>query len=77
MEEDSVSDGEKKAKNNTKKRKSHGRVKDVSKKIKLMSHEMGNDCLCRLRCFDVVPRETRLDILKQFNLLGSNDAQNS
>ncbi|XP_054284123.1 uncharacterized protein LOC129001018 [Macrosteles quadrilineatus] len=52
-------------------------MKEVSKKIKLMSHESGPNCLCRLKCFESVPKETRVEILKNFNLLETHDLQNS
>ena len=56
----------------TKKRKSHGRMRDVRKKIKLQSHEMGDDCKSKKNCFQSVNAENRLKIL-----LESVDEQNS
>lgn len=61
----------------TKKRKSHGRMSEVLKKLKLSSHEAGPACGCRLGCFDRIPIEARTQILQNFNLLPTHDAQNS
>lgn len=36
----------------TKKRKSHGRMLEVLKKLRLSSHEAGPACDCRLGCFE-------------------------
>lgn len=61
-----------------KKRKSHGRMTDVSKKLRLQSHFPGPDCQCkRLKCFENVPQQARSTILKQFNLMTSVDEQNA
>lgn len=61
----------------TKKRKSHGRMSEVLKKLRLSSHEPGPACGCRLGCFVKIPEQSRTQILKNFNLLASHDAQNS
>lgn len=61
----------------TKKRKSHGRMSEVLKKLKLSSHEPGPACGCKLGCFIKIPAEARTQILQNFNLLASHDAQNS
>lgn len=60
----------------SKKRKSYGRIRDVKKKMSVQSHEMGPDCNCLKKCFDVVLYDIRNSVLKQFNMLGSTDAQN-
>ncbi|KAJ8708033.1 hypothetical protein PYW08_010399 [Mythimna loreyi] len=61
----------------TKKKKSHGRMSEVLKKLKLSSHEPGPACGCKLGCFIKIPAEARNQILQNFNLLASHDAQNS
>lgn len=61
----------------TKKRKLHGRMAEVAKKIKLASHEPGSPCRCRMRCYQKITKEAREKILQNFNLLESHDAQNS
>lgn len=61
----------------TKKRKSHGRMLEVLKKLRLSSHEAGPACDCRLGCFEKVTKQARTQILQNFNLLSSHDAQNS
>lgn len=61
----------------TKKRRKYGRLSQVAKKINLMSHEMGENCNCRLQCFDNVPEDTRRRISKEFNLMESVDLQNA
>jgi hypothetical protein len=77
MEGNEDSGDELKSENHSKKRKSFGRLKDVSKKMNLMSHAAGPDCSCRLKCFEIVPKETRTEILRNFNLLESHDLKNS
>ncbi|PSN52493.1 hypothetical protein C0J52_11211 [Blattella germanica] len=59
-----------------KNRKSYGRMSSTNKRLKLQSHEMGDDCKCTRQCFELVPQETRSKILAQFNLLKSHDDQN-
>ncbi|KAG8295686.1 hypothetical protein J6590_074799 [Homalodisca vitripennis] len=62
----------------TKKRKSHGRVTDVMKKMRLQSHELGPDCCCaRLKCFSEVSAEERSVNISHFNKLQSVNEQNS
>lgn len=61
----------------TKKRKKLGRLTDVRKKMRLQGHEMGADCNCKKRCFEVLPERARLKILQHFNLLPTEDEQNS
>lgn len=62
----------------TKKRKKIGRMKDVMKTLRLMSHETGNSCNCsRLKCFDNVVVEERKRIIKEFNSMLTFDEQNS
>lgn len=60
----------------TKKRKSHGRVTEVMKKLRLSTHELGKDCRCkRLKCFDVISQDSRKKIIKDFNNLASHNEQ--
>lgn len=63
----------------TRKRKVHGRMRDVAKKLKIQSHEAGAACNCRFKCFEKVglTLEIRDTILRQFNLLKTTDEQNS
>ncbi|KAJ8887265.1 hypothetical protein PR048_013480 [Dryococelus australis] len=60
-----------------KKRKSYGSMSEVPKKIRLTSHEMGDDCKCQLKCFEVVPNETKNAIITNLNLMASSDEQES
>lgn len=60
-----------------KKRVSYGRMKNVAKLLKLRSHETGPSCNCtRLKCFENVAKEERIQIIKQFNALKNHDEQN-
>lgn len=61
----------------TKKRKKLGRLTDVRKKMRLQGHELGADCNCKKRCFEVLGERARLQILQHFNLLPTEDEQNS
>lgn len=62
----------------TKKRRKHGRMSDVMKKIRVSSYVTGEDCRCtRLKCFENVPLDERRRIIKVFNELGSYDKQNA
>lgn len=62
----------------TKKRQKHGRLRDVNKKMKLQSHEIGRECNCkRLECSKKIPAEGKQNIIRSFNLLESTDKQNS
>ncbi|CAH1979308.1 unnamed protein product [Acanthoscelides obtectus] len=63
--------------NESKKRKKYGRMRDVMKKIRLQSHEVGANCNCRKQCFQNVPEEARKTILKNFNAMTSINEQNS
>ena len=48
------------------------------KKLRLQSHELGNDCKCtRLKCFEIVSVKERQAIITMFNSLDSIDVQNS
>lgn len=59
------------------KRKKCGRMTDVMKKIRLSSHETGPDCKCKkLKCFQNVSAEQRLQRIKQFNEMATYDEQN-
>lgn len=60
-----------------KKRKHWGRLRAVNKKLKLQSHETGENCHCkRLKCFENVPLTARNTLIKNFNLLESINEQN-
>lgn len=61
----------------TKKRKSHGRMAEVMKKIRLSSHEGGLPCNCKQKCFQRISPDARRDVLQNFNMLPSHDVQNS
>lgn len=62
--------------NNTKKRPKRGRVSDVAKKLKLASHQTGEDCNCkRFQCFTKISEAERQMIIKQFNAFRSYDEQ--
>lgn len=61
----------------TKKRKKRGRIRDVMKKMRLATHESGEDCRCsRLKCFERISSENRIKLLREFNSLKSTDEQN-
>lgn len=75
---DSDSDCEKVAyQNRGKKRQKYGRMREVMKKIKLQSHEFGESCSCKQKCFEKLPLEAKMSVLRNFNTLKSNDEQNS
>lgn len=62
----------------SKKRKAHGRVSDVAKKLRLQSHETGENCGCtKLKCFSTISDNIKKKIINDFNLLQSYDEQNS
>lgn len=62
----------------TKKRKIHGPMKDVMKKLRLASHETGSNCACKhLKCFDVVVETERRRIIAEFNNMRTKDDQDS
>lgn len=61
-----------------KKRKKHGRISDVAKKLRLQSNLGGSDCKCRkLKCFEKVSENARKLILRDFNKMQTYDEQNS
>lgn len=61
---------------NAKKRRKHGRLSDVKKRMMVQTHETGEDCGCtRLKCFESVNETDRCAIIKQFNALPDRDAQ--
>lgn len=60
----------------TKKRKKTGRLSSVNMKLKLQSFETGQDCNCRLKCFEKVG-DHKVELIKRMNSLGSNDSINS
>ena len=50
----------------------------VCKKLKLQSHEKGDDCNCkRLKCFQQIGEQERRFLISSFNLLRDNNEQNS
>lgn len=77
-EESLAEDEEYKTSKLTKKRKKTGRVRDVMKRLRLASHETGEDCLCkRFECFLKVSHSERTRIISEFNRMISRDEQNS
>ena len=62
---------------NVKKRKKSGRMKDVMKKLRASSNEIGENCRCfRYKCFQVISPEERQRIISNFNKLGDYNKQN-
>lgn len=61
----------------TKKRKRSGRMAKVRKKMNLMTHVLGENCKCRLKCFEVIPDPVESSILQTFNLMETTDEQDS
>ncbi|CAH1110827.1 unnamed protein product [Psylliodes chrysocephalus] len=58
--------------------KKTGRAKDVMKRLRAGTYELGADCSGkRLKCFQNVPEEDRKRIVREFNLLGDKAKQNS
>ena len=54
----------------TRKRKSNGRIGDVNKKLRVQSHEIGDDCRYkRYKCFSVNSGDERNILINNFNLL--------
>lgn len=50
----------------------------MHKKIRAMSHIMGEDCKCsRFPCFQKISQSERSDLIKHFNELASYDTQNA
>lgn len=64
-------------KSESKKRKIYGRMREVMKKVRLQSHEVGENCNCKKKCFENVPEQARNAIIKNFNALSSHDEKNS
>lgn len=58
-----------------KKRKSYGRLKDVGKKLRAQSHEQGNPCNCKMKCFENIMGNERSKIIIDFNSLACWDRQ--
>lgn len=49
---------------------------DVMKKMRVSSHEIGKDCMCkRYKCFENVSVEERNRIIKEFNSYETYDKQ--
>ena len=64
--------------NKPKKRRSSGRKKDQLKKVRLSSHQTGEDCKCkRFKCFEATTREERDRLITAFNELQNKDAQDA
>lgn len=60
----------------TRKKKSFGRSSDVMKHLRLVTHELGNDCRCkRLKCFERIKDVDRKSIISQFNGLKNRNEQ--
>lgn len=63
--------------NNSKKRKTFGRLSDVKRKLLKQSHEVGPDCHCnRLKCFEAVDLPARKDVIAKFNSIKNYNEQN-
>lgn len=61
----------------TKKRKVHRRMRAVINKLRLASHQRGENCLSkRFQYFDIVSKQERDWIIKEFNDLDSYEKQN-
>lgn len=60
----------------SKKRKSFGRLTDVKKKMKLQSHEIGEPCSCKKKCFECVPDVIKKEIISNMNNMKNNDEIN-
>lgn len=60
----------------SKKRLKTGRERDVLKKLRATTHELGPDCKCkRYRCFQNITDEEKKRILREFNNLGNYNDQ--
>ncbi|KAJ8918941.1 hypothetical protein NQ315_016843 [Exocentrus adspersus] len=63
---------------NPKKRKIIGRMREVSKKLKVSTHEPGTPCKCkRFMCFEKVSQTERHTILSNFNGMANYNEQNA
>lgn len=60
----------------SKKRKSFGRMKDVKKKMKLQSHEIGEPCSCTKKCFESLSDVAKNEIISNMNNMKNNDEIN-
>lgn len=53
-------------------------MSDVLKKLRLQSHEFGDDCKCdRLKCFEMTSEDQRTRIIRQFNSFGNRYDQDN
>lgn len=60
----------------TKKRKITGRINEATKRIRAMSHVVGENCNCkRFKCFSKITVEERESNIKKFNLLQRKNEQ--
>lgn len=64
------------AQQTTKVKKKYGRLSKVKMNLKLQSFETGDDCTCKLKCFDKIG-VFKGELIKRMNSLGSNDAVNA
>ncbi|RZF44094.1 hypothetical protein LSTR_LSTR004466 [Laodelphax striatellus] len=65
---DSVSEDEPVSELKTRKRKTTGRLKDASKRIRNQTLTTGDPCNCkRFKCFEVISAEERDVIIKELN----------
>lgn len=62
---------------NSRKRKSFGRLSEASKKLKTMSHELGEDCSCKKMCSREFSSSEKLKIISNFNQLKDWNEQSS
>lgn len=61
-----------------KKRKKEGRIRDATKKLRLQTNAVGQDCKCKtLKCFSVVSAKARSEILREFNAKQTYNEQNA
>lgn len=75
---DENSDSDRNGGKTTKKRKTYGRLCDASKKIRAMSHTEGEPCHCtRFKCFIIINKKEREQLLRDFNLIGDRNKQSS
>lgn len=73
---ESEHEGNNKSSSTTKKRHSHGRLRDVMAKVRRQSHETGPDCTCKRQCFVQVSNDGKKGLIKRMNSMISNDEIN-
>ena len=58
-----------------KKRKKNFTHKEQLKFQRISSHERGDDCKCKMKCFEAITDKEKDGLLNQFNSISSKDAQ--